>query len=70
VKAENIASNILGTQHTDADEAAIRNLLVEGRDKARQIIETHRARFEEIAERLFVCGELPANEIAILLPCL
>lgn len=68
LKAEYLAANILGTKDTDADEAAIRNLLVEGCDKARKIIETHRARFEAIAERLFVRGGLHADDIAILLP--
>jgi hypothetical protein len=68
VKAERIASNVLGTEDIDANEADIRTLLVEGRDKARQIIEKHRAKFEETAERLFAGGELLADEIAILLP--
>jgi hypothetical protein len=70
LNAEDIAANILGTKDNDAGETAIRDLLVEGRDKARKIIEMQQARFEATAERLFVHGGLHAEEIAILLPCL
>ncbi len=71
-RARNIAIDIdasmLGTEDADADEAAIRTLLAEGRDNAREIIETHRARFYHVAEELFSRGELRASEIATLLP--
>ncbi|WP_262265606.1 hypothetical protein [Microvirga yunnanensis] len=68
--AEDIAIGVLGAKDNDADETAIRSLLVEGREKARMIIETHRARFEAIAERLFLGGVIDADEISSLLPSL
>ncbi len=58
VRAECLAASVLGGEHTDADELAVRTMLHEGAHKARELISKHRHRFEEIAEALFRDGNL------------
>jgi hypothetical protein len=58
VRAECLAASVLGGEHTDADELAVRTMLHEGAHKARELISKHRSRFDEIAEALFRDGNL------------
>ncbi len=58
VRAECLAASVLGGEHTDADELAVRTMLHEGAHKARELISKHRICFDVIAEALLRGGNL------------
>ena len=62
LSAECLAMCVLDSEHTDADEFAIRTMLREGAQKARELISKHRTRFDEIAKALLREGELSSED--------